>query len=155
MSIEVGTASWTDATLIKSGRFYPKGCTSAEARLRFYSSQFPMVEVDASYYAMPSAATSALWAERTPEHFTFNFKAFRLFTGHQTERKFFPPDIQPLLPQSDKKNLYYRDDLHSAARQITRAALRRPDDALSDGIRIPQCQLARRPEPRIDARIRT
>lgn len=109
MSIEVGTASWTDATLIKSGRFYPKGCTSAEARLRFYSSQFPMVEVDASYYAMPSAATSTLWAERTPEHFTFNVKAFRLFTGHQTERKFFPPDIQPLLPQNDKKNLYYRD----------------------------------------------
>jgi uncharacterized protein YecE (DUF72 family) len=109
MSIEVGTASWTDATLIKSGRFYPKGCTSAEARLRFYSSQFPMVEVDASYYAMPSATNSALWAERTPEHFTFNVKAFRLFTGHQTERKFFPPDIQPHLPQNDKKNLYYGD----------------------------------------------
>ncbi|WP_109480828.1 DUF72 domain-containing protein [Paraburkholderia sp. C35] len=109
MSIEVGTASWTDATLIKSGRFYPKGCTSAEARLRFYSSQFPMVEVDASYYAMPNAATSTLWAERTPQHFTFNVKAFRLFTGHQTERKFFPSDIQPLLPQNDKRNLYYRD----------------------------------------------
>lgn len=109
MSIEVGTASWTDATLIKSGRFYPKGCTSAEARLRFYSSQFPIVEVDASYYAMPSAANCAQWAERTPEHFTFDVKAFRLFTGHQTERKFFPPDIQPLLPQNDKRNLYYRD----------------------------------------------
>jgi len=109
MPIEVGTASWADATLIKSGRFYPKGCTSAEARLRFYSSLFPMVEVDASYYAMPSAATSTQWAARTPEHFTFDVKAFRLFTGHQTERKFFPPDIQPHLPQNDKRNLYYRD----------------------------------------------
>ncbi|MFC0401253.1 DUF72 domain-containing protein [Paraburkholderia rhizosphaerae] len=109
MSIEVGTASWTDATLIKSGRFYPKGCTSAEARLRFYAEHFPMVEVDASYYAMPSAANSALWAQRTPPGFTFNMKAFRLFTGHQTEPKFFPPDIQQALPQTGKKNLYYRD----------------------------------------------
>ena len=40
---------------------------------------------------------------------TFHVKAFRLFTGHQTERKFFPPDIQPHLPQNDKKNLYYGD----------------------------------------------
>jgi uncharacterized protein YecE (DUF72 family) len=109
MSIEVGTASWTDATLIKSGRFYPKGCTSAEARLRFYAAHFPMVEVDASYYAMPSAANSALWAQRTPAGFTFNMKAFRLFTGHQTEPKFFPPDIQQALPPSGKKNFYYRD----------------------------------------------
>lgn len=109
MPIEVGTASWTDATLIKSGRFYPKGCTSAEARLRFYASQFPMVEVDSSYYAMPSATNSVLWAERTPDGFTFDVKAFRLFTGHQTERKFFPSDLQAFLPQTDKKNLYYRD----------------------------------------------
>ncbi|CAB3769328.1 DUF72 domain-containing protein [Paraburkholderia solisilvae] len=109
MSIEVGTASWTDATLIKSGRFYPKGCTSAEARLRFYADHFPMVEVDASYYAMPAAANSALWVQRTPPGFTFNMKAFRLFTGHQTEARFFPPDIQQALPQTGKKNLYYRD----------------------------------------------
>ncbi|SFJ78224.1 hypothetical protein SAMN05192543_1111 [Paraburkholderia megapolitana] len=46
MSIRIGTASWTDVTLIKSGRFYPKGCTSAEARLRFYAGHFPLVEVD-------------------------------------------------------------------------------------------------------------
>ena len=109
MTIEVGTASWSDATLIKSGRFYPKGCTSAEARLRFYASQFPMVEVDASYYAMPSAVNSALWVERTPAGFTFNIKAFRLFTGHQTEPRFFPADLQAALPQTGKKNLYYRD----------------------------------------------
>ena len=35
--ILVGTASWTDATLIKCGRFYPRGCSSAEARLRHYA----------------------------------------------------------------------------------------------------------------------
>jgi len=48
MSILVGTASWTDKTLIDSKKFYPTGCTSAEARLRYYASLFPLVEVDSS-----------------------------------------------------------------------------------------------------------
>lgn len=52
MSILVGTASWTDKTLIESGAFYPPGCNSADARLRHYASVFPLVEVDSSYYAM-------------------------------------------------------------------------------------------------------
>jgi uncharacterized protein YecE (DUF72 family) len=108
MTIKVGTASWTDPTLIKSKRFYPPGCSSAEARLRFYATQFPLVEVDSSYYAMPSAVNSALWAERTPDEFTFNIKAFRLFTGHQTDRAMFPKDMQAALPQNGNKNLYYR-----------------------------------------------
>lgn len=109
MDIRVGTASWTDPTLIKSKRFYPPGCNSAEARLRFYSSQFPLVEVDSSYYSMPSGSNSVLWVERTPPGFTFNIKAFRLFTGHQTPRDMFPKDMQPALPQNGKKNLYYKD----------------------------------------------
>jgi uncharacterized protein YecE (DUF72 family) len=76
-TIQVGTAPWTDKSLIESGRFYPKGRTSAEDRLRYYASQFPMVEVDSSYYAMPSARNAELWVERTPRGFTFNVKAFR------------------------------------------------------------------------------
>lgn len=109
MLILVGTASWTDKTLIESSAFYPPGCNSAEARLRYYASVFPIVEVDSSYYAMPSASNSALWVERTPLGFVFDMKAFRLFTGHQTERKFFPKDLQPELPATDQKNLYYKD----------------------------------------------
>ncbi|WP_429574386.1 DUF72 domain-containing protein [Paraburkholderia sp. UCT70] len=109
MAILVGTASWTDKTLIESGAFYPPGCTSAEARLRYYSSVFPIVEVASSYYAMPNASNSALWVERTPPVFVFDIKAFRLFTGHQTEPKFFPKDLQAELPNTGKKNLYYKD----------------------------------------------
>jgi uncharacterized protein YecE (DUF72 family) len=109
VNIRVGTASWTDPTLINSKRFYPPGCTSAEARLRFYASQFSIVEVDSSYYAMPSGSNSTLWAQRTPDDFVFNIKAFRLFTGHQTDRAKLPKDIRAALPPSDKKNLYYKD----------------------------------------------
>jgi uncharacterized protein YecE (DUF72 family) len=120
MTIAVGTASWTDPTLIASKRFYPNGCTSAEARLRFYASQFPLVEVDSSYYAMPSASNSVLWVERTPAHFTFNIKAFRLFTGHQTDRTKLPKDIQAALPPTDKKNLYYKDTPGEILRELWR-----------------------------------
>jgi uncharacterized protein YecE (DUF72 family) len=120
MTILTGTASWTDPTLIASKRFYPPGCTSAEARLRFYATQFPLVEVDSSYYAMPSASNSALWVDRTPDDFTFNIKAFRLFTGHQTDRSKLPKDIQAALPTSDKKNLYYKDTPGEILRELWR-----------------------------------
>ena len=109
MPVLVGTASWTDKTLIACGRFYPPGTHSAEARLRFYASQFPLVEVDSSYYAMPSPATAQLWAERTPNDFTMNVKAFRIFTGHQTSPIVLHKDIRAALPPSAKANLYYKD----------------------------------------------
>lgn len=110
-TIQVGTASWTDKSLIESGRFYPKGCTSAEDRLRYYASQFPMVEVDSGYYAMPSSRNAELWAERTPRGFTFNVKAFRIFTGHQTPAQALPKDVAAALKShfASKKNIYYKD----------------------------------------------
>ena len=109
MTSLVGTASWTDKTLIDCGRFYPPTAKTAEARLRFYASRFPLVEVDSSYYAMPAPATAQLWAERTPDHFVMNVKAFRLFTGHQTSPAVLHKDIRAALPPSTKANLYYRD----------------------------------------------
>ena len=108
-NILLGSASWTDKTLIECGRFYPKEAKSAEARLRHYATQFPLVEVDSSYYGMPTPANAQLWAERTPEHFTFNVKAFRLFTGHQTSPAVLPKDIQQALGPDTPKVLYYKD----------------------------------------------
>lgn len=110
-NVLVGTCSWTDPSLIKSKAFYPRGTNSAEARLRYYASQFPVVEVDSSYFAMPAPTNAALWAERTPPRFTFTMKAFRIFTGHQTPPEAFPRDLQPLLPPlaGRSKNHYYAD----------------------------------------------
>jgi len=109
MPVWVGTCSWTDKTLIACKRFYPKGCSTAEARLRFYGTQFPLVEVDSSYYAMPSRSNSVLWVERTPANFAFNIKAFRLFTNHPTAVAALPPDIQQALGLPPTKRLYYQD----------------------------------------------
>ncbi|MBC8057120.1 MAG: DUF72 domain-containing protein [Rhizobiales bacterium] len=109
MTVLIGTASWSSKTLVDSARFYPPGVTSPEARLRYYAARFPLVEVDSSYYAMPVPATAQLWAERTPEGFTMNVKAFRLFTGHQTSPAVLPKDIRAALPPSSKAYLYLRD----------------------------------------------
>jgi uncharacterized protein YecE (DUF72 family) len=109
MPVLVGTASWASKTLADSGRFYPPGVSSAEARLRYYASRFPLVEVDSSYYAIPSAATAQLWAERTPNDFVMNVKAFRLFTGHPASPTVLHKDIRAALPASSKANLYGRD----------------------------------------------
>src|SRR5918994_3990206 len=67
--IRIGTASWTDPTMTASGVFYPTSATTAEERLQHYASTFPLVEVDATYYALPSAATAKLWVDRTPPDF--------------------------------------------------------------------------------------
>ncbi|RYF18711.1 MAG: DUF72 domain-containing protein [Comamonadaceae bacterium] len=108
-NVLVGTASWTDPTLIACGRFYPPSCRTAEQRLRFYAQQFPLVEVDSSYYGMPTPQNARLWAERTPEHFTFNVKAFRLFTGHQAQPAALHRDIQQALGPDVPRTLYYAD----------------------------------------------
>ena len=109
--ILVGTCSWTDKSLIDSGRFYPPEAKTAEERLRFYASRFPVVEVDSTYYGLPSERNAALWTERTPGDFTFDVKTFRLLTHHPTPPEALPKDVRQELPSpsSDHKNLYYRD----------------------------------------------
>jgi uncharacterized protein YecE (DUF72 family) len=106
--VRIGTAGWTDPTLIKSKRFYPPGTSTAEARLRYYASQFPLVEIDATYYALPRQEQAGLWVDRTPPDFTFNVKAFGLLTGHPVNRKSLPPDLLELLDAEhrDKRRLY-------------------------------------------------
>jgi len=76
-SLLVGTASWTDKTLLASG-WYPEDATTAEQRLAYYAENFSLVEVDATYYSLPSERNSELWTTRTPEGFTFDVKAFSL-----------------------------------------------------------------------------
>jgi len=86
----VGTSSWTDPSLIECGRFYPASARSAEERLRYYSSQFRLVEVDSTYYSLPQERVSELWTARTPKDFILDIKAFRLFTQHPTPVKVLP-----------------------------------------------------------------
>jgi len=107
-----GTASWTDPTMTVPGVFYPKGISTAEERLRFYATQFPVVEVDSTYYALPYRKTSESWVERTPEHFVFDIKAHALMTGQPTEVARLPKAIrEDLSGELTEKKRIYRNDL--------------------------------------------
>jgi len=103
--ILVGTASWTDKTLLASG-WYPDGADTPEKRLAYYADRFPTVEVDSTYYTPPNERNSQLWAARTPERFKFNIKAFSLLTGHPTRPTAIYKDLRP---ETDKRNLYLKD----------------------------------------------
>jgi uncharacterized protein YecE (DUF72 family) len=106
--VRVGTASWTDRTLIESG-WYPPEADTPEKRLRYYARQFALVEVDATYYALPAEQTATVWAARTPAGFTFNVKAFSLFTGHPTRVAALPTDLRPAAEKTGKDRIYLKD----------------------------------------------
>ena len=107
--LRIGTASWTDKTLLASD-WYPPEVTTPEARLTYYAEQFRVVEVDATYYSLPSERNSALWAERTPPGFTFDIKAFSLLTQHPTKTTALPKALRP----DDAKARVYLKDLPAA-----------------------------------------
>jgi len=109
--VRFGTASWTDPTLVRSGVFYPSQATSAEARLKYYASQFSMVEVDSPYYALPARQTVEAWADRTPETFRFDVKAHALMTGQPSEVARLPAELREALPAplAQKPRVYAKD----------------------------------------------
>ncbi|MCA9632388.1 MAG: DUF72 domain-containing protein [Myxococcales bacterium] len=106
----LGTAGWTDPSLIKCHRFYPRGKNSPEDRLRFYATQFELVEVDATYYTLLDPRTVARWVEWTPASFRFDVKSHPVLTGHPIDIARAPNDLVPALREvaGDKRRLYPR-----------------------------------------------
>jgi uncharacterized protein YecE (DUF72 family) len=107
----VRTAGWADPTLLKCKCFYPPEARTAEDRLRFYASLYPVVELDSTFYAIPPIDNAFAWVERTPPDFVFDVKAFRLFTLHQTPVKTLPAEVRPEAEglANSRGNVYYED----------------------------------------------
>ena len=112
--ILVGTASWTDKTLLASG-WYPPDVDTAAKRLAYYATQFRLVEIDSTYYTPPNERNSQLWAARSPVGFTFNVKAFSLLTGHPTRVAALYKDLRP---DTEKRNIYAKDLPDSVVDQV-------------------------------------
>jgi uncharacterized protein YecE (DUF72 family) len=79
--VRIGTCSWADEGLVRA--WYPRGVSTAEARLRYYAERFDTVEVDSPYYALPDPAVTERWARRTPDGFVFHVKASAAMTWHE------------------------------------------------------------------------
>src|SRR5688572_16061165 len=61
------------------GSFYPPKLPQA-AMLPFYAERFPTVEINYTFYRMPTEKLLAGWAQATPAHFRFTLKAPRRIT---------------------------------------------------------------------------
>jgi len=121
-NIRIGTASWTDRTLLASRTFYPPAANTPERRLRYYARHFGVVEVDASYYALPTSAQARAWVERTPSDFLFGVKAYAAMTGHPVELSRLDRDLHQQLPQNLRaaRSVYARDLPSDVVREIWR-----------------------------------
>jgi uncharacterized protein YecE (DUF72 family) len=110
-NVRLGTASWTDKSLLESRAFYPPAVNTPEKRLRYYAHHFPLVEVDATYYALPNASHARAWAERTPPDFLFGVKAYAAMTHHPIEPLRLGPDLQGGLSKAlrGRRSVYVRD----------------------------------------------
>ncbi len=82
-TIRVGTASWTDHE-----PFYPAEYSKANLksqRIAYYARYFSLVEVDSTFYTLQPARNFQLWAERTPQDFIFDVKAYGELTWHHRD----------------------------------------------------------------------
>ncbi|GFO69865.1 hypothetical protein GMLC_34440 [Geomonas limicola] len=100
--IRLGTCSWVEKSLIDSGVFYPPEATTAEARLRYYAARFDTVEVESTFYALPTEAMVHAWCNRTPPGFLFHLKAHGILTGHPVDPRLLPVELEALLPPADR-----------------------------------------------------
>ena len=62
-----------------AGVFYPPGLP-ANRQLAFYAQVFDTVELDVTFYTLPSVVTIRSWVANTPEGFTFCAKMPRAIT---------------------------------------------------------------------------
>jgi uncharacterized protein YecE (DUF72 family) len=95
----VGTSGWSYKEW--KGSFYPPKLPQDEM-LGFYASRFPTVEVNNSFYRIPSEKVLMGWAERVPPDFRFVLKASRRIThnsrlaGEDGSLEYFLRAINPL-----------------------------------------------------------
>jgi uncharacterized protein YecE (DUF72 family) len=75
--IRVGTSGWVYPHW--KGRFYPQA-VKGQDRFAYYAARFDTVEINGSFYRLPSEAVVESWAKQAPAGFVFAWKASRFIT---------------------------------------------------------------------------
>jgi uncharacterized protein YecE (DUF72 family) len=89
--ILVGTASWSDPGFVAD--WYPPHLPASK-RLPWYAEHFNLVEVNSTFYGVPSPKTGQDWCEQTPRDFVFDVKLHQLLSRHSTPLKLLPPGLR-------------------------------------------------------------
>jgi uncharacterized protein YecE (DUF72 family) len=80
MQVHIGTSGWHYKHWI--GTFYPRDMRPAQM-LRWYAERFDTVEINNSFYRLPSATALESWCRETPPEFCFAVKASRYITHNR------------------------------------------------------------------------
>lgn len=103
------------------GTFYPERMSSSEM-LGFYASQFPMVEVNFTYYRMPSARITQGMERKTPDGFEFVVKLNRGMThSNPIIGSYVPDSVQDSGDPRHRSNYTRSAETSSAAWSLKRA----------------------------------
>jgi hypothetical protein len=97
--VRIGTCSWADDALSK--HWYPPG-TPPKERLPYYAERYSTVEVDSTYYRVPTRQMVQGWDDRTPDGFVMHVKAFGLMTRHPVKLEQVPPDLREGMPVDER-----------------------------------------------------
>ncbi|WP_100332178.1 DUF72 domain-containing protein [Bacillus xiapuensis] len=93
----IGVTGWGDHDSL-----YPDG-TAPRDKLQEYAAHFPIVELDASFYAVQPLRNMQKWVSETPDRFQFIVKAYQGMTGH--ERGEIPFESKEQMFQAFKSSL--------------------------------------------------
>lgn len=99
--IRIGTSGFSYKDWV--GPVYPK-TLAAHERLRFYANEFSTVELNVTYYRIPSTRTVERWVRQTPDDFLFSVKAFGGIT-HELDESAFEPFVDSLQPMIESGKL--------------------------------------------------
>jgi uncharacterized protein YecE (DUF72 family) len=89
--IRIGTSSWADPEFVRD--WYPPKLPAA-ARLGWYAEHFDYVEVNSTFYAIPSRRVVERWNSETSAEFLFDVKLHGLLSRHVVKLMSLPPDIR-------------------------------------------------------------
>ena len=106
--IRIGTSSWADPEFVRD--WYPPKLPAA-ARLSWYAEHFDYVEVNSTFYAIPSHKVVERWSSETPAQFLFDVKLHGLLSRHVVKLMSLPPDIRRFARSNPGGNLIVTPEL--------------------------------------------
>jgi uncharacterized protein YecE (DUF72 family) len=106
--IRIGTSSWTDPGFVRD--WYPPKLPAA-ARLGWYAEHFDYVEVNSTFYAIPSRKVVQRWDSETSDDFLFDVKLHGLLSRHAVKSMSLPPDIRRFARSNPGGNLILTPEL--------------------------------------------
>jgi uncharacterized protein YecE (DUF72 family) len=110
--IVVGTGGWSVP------EWYP-GDVDARDRLRSLAERVDAVEVDSSFYALPSRRTVERWVKITPGEFRFAVKLHRALSRHAAPLKSIPTSLRDDVEVTERGRVVLSDALQQGLIEAT------------------------------------